>query len=160
MQSLARFAIRHRWWVVCGWLAIILTAQATLAALGGADYRDELKLPHTETDTVSSLLKNSGQDDQNGVDGTMVVHVRSGTVATPPARIVIALKNVCRPGTSVLRIVSGWGAMTCATRGTLQPAAADPKLISRADPSIGLVNITSRRAAPTYSSRSTTFTTR
>jgi putative drug exporter of the RND superfamily len=141
MQSLARFAVRHRWWIIAAWLAFIVLAQGLSTSLGGADYRDEFKLPHTETNTVSTLLKNSGQDNQNGVDGTMVVHAKSGTVQTAPPGVVTALEKLCAPGSKVTQIASGWGSIDCATGGRLQPASANSKLISTKDPSIGLVDI-------------------
>jgi RND superfamily putative drug exporter len=142
MQSLARFAVRHRWWMIAAWLAFIVLAQGFSASLGGADYRDEFKLPHTETNTVSTLLKNSGQDGQNGIDGTMVVRAKSGTVRTPPEAMVAALHKLCGPGSTVTQVSSGWGGIDCATGGALNPATANAKLISAKDPSIGLVNIT------------------
>jgi RND superfamily putative drug exporter len=52
MQTLARFAVRRRWWVVGGWIVFIIAAQALLSGLGGANYKDDFKLPHTETQTV------------------------------------------------------------------------------------------------------------
>ncbi len=142
MQSLARFAVRHRWWIVGAWLAFILLAQGLSTSLGGADYRDEFKLPHTETNTVSTLLKNSGQDNQNGIDGIMVVHAKSGTVRTAPPGVVAALERLCGANSTVTGVSSGWGTIDCSAGGTLQPGSANPKLISTKDPSIGLVDIT------------------
>ena len=52
MQTIARAAIRYRWRVIVGWLVFILGAQGITSALGGAQYRDEFSLPHTETNTV------------------------------------------------------------------------------------------------------------
>jgi putative drug exporter of the RND superfamily len=141
MQSLARFAIRHRWWVIAAWLAFIVLAQGISSSLGGANYRDEFKLPHTETDTVSTLLKSSGLDNQNGIDGIMVVHAKSGTVQSPPDGVVAALEKLCTPGSKVTQIDTGWGAIDCGNGGTLQPASANTKLLSTKDPSIGLVDI-------------------
>jgi putative drug exporter of the RND superfamily len=142
VHSLARFVIRHRWWVIAGWLAFIVGAQAVSGALGGANYKDEFKLPGTETQTVSTLLKASGQDSQNGIDGNMVLHVKSGGLTTPPAGVVPALEALCRPGNKVVEIATPWGGIDCARGGTLQTATASPRLIATRDPSIGLVNIT------------------
>jgi putative drug exporter of the RND superfamily len=141
MQSLARFAVRNRWWMIGAWLVFILLAQMLSASLGGANYRDEFKLPHTETDTVSTLLKNSGQDNQNGIDGLMVVHAKSGTVAVAPTDVIAALEKLCSPGSSVTGIETPWGGIECASDGRLDPATANSKLISTKDPSIGLVDI-------------------
>jgi RND superfamily putative drug exporter len=141
MQSLARFAIRYRWWVIAAWLAFIVLAQGLSSSLGGSDFRDEFKLPHTETNTVSNLLKQSGQNNQNGIDGIMVVHAKSGTVTSPPPGVVTALEKLCTSGSKVTQISSGWGTIDCATGGTLQASSANTKMISTKDPSIGLVDI-------------------
>jgi len=91
VRNLAQFAIRHRWWVIAGWLVFIVGTQAIAGSLGGANYKDEFKLPGTETQTVSTLLRDSGLDSQNGIDGNMVLHVNNGDLATPPAGVVPAL---------------------------------------------------------------------
>jgi RND superfamily putative drug exporter len=49
VRNLAQFAIRHRWWVIAGWLVFIVGTQAIAGSLGGANYKDEFKLPGTET---------------------------------------------------------------------------------------------------------------
>jgi RND superfamily putative drug exporter len=142
MQTFARFAIRNRWWIVAGWLAVIVLSQVLSSSLGGANYRDEFKLPHTETDTVSTLLKNSGQDSQNGIDGIMVLHAKSGTVQAPPAGVVDALTSICATKYKVNNISAPWGSINCAAPSpALSPAGADAKMISSKDPSIGLVDI-------------------
>lgn len=143
MVRLARFAIRRRWWIIAGWLAFMVLMNVLTSALGGTDYRDEFKLPHTETQTVSDLLASSGQSNQNGIDGIMVVHSKTGSVRTPPAGVVQALEAQCSPASKVVSIGSGWGSIDCARNGgKLDPAGASPKLLSTKDPSIGLVDIT------------------
>ena len=56
MQSLARFAVRQRWTVVGLWLALIVGAQFLAQAAGGAAYKNDFKLPHTEAQTVSQAV--------------------------------------------------------------------------------------------------------
>jgi hypothetical protein len=106
VRNLAQFAIRHRWWVIAGWLVFIVGTQAIAGSLGGANYKDEFKLPGTETQTVSTLLRDSGLDSQNGIDGNMVLHVNNGDLATPPAGVVPALEGLCKPGSKVLEIAT------------------------------------------------------
>ena len=60
MQTLARFAVSRRWLVVAAWIAFIVTVQVLLSGAGGSAYKDDFKLPHTETDTVAQLLTASG----------------------------------------------------------------------------------------------------
>src|SRR6476660_3889176 len=142
VRNLAQFAIRHRWWVIAGWLVFIVGTQAIAGSLGGANYKDEFKLPGTETQTVSTLLRDSGLDSQNGIDGNMVLHVNNGDLATPPAGVVPALEGLCKPGSKVLEIATPWGGIDCAGAGTLQAASANHRLIAPNDPRIALVNIT------------------
>ena len=143
MQTLARFVVRHRWWIIAGWVAFIVLAQTVSSSLGGADYKDEFTLPHTETQTVSTLLRSSGLNAQNGIDGIMVVHTVSGTAATAPDGVLAAMEQLCtRPGYKVTQVSSPWGSLDCSTGGGLQPAGADTRLLSTRDPSIALVDIT------------------
>jgi RND superfamily putative drug exporter len=142
VRNLAQFAIRHRWWVIAGWLVFIVGSQAIAGSFGGANYKDEFKLPGTETQTVSTLLRNSGLDSQNGIDGNMVLHVNNGDLTSPPVGIVAALEGLCKPGSKVLEMATPWGGINCAGAGTLQAASANHRLIAPKDPRIALVNIT------------------
>jgi putative drug exporter of the RND superfamily len=142
MEKLARFMIRNRWWVIVAWIAFVVLTNAISSGLGGANYKDEFKLPHTETDTVSNLLKSAGQNNQNGVDGIMVLKSKTGSVATPPDGVVPALEKVCTLGSHVASIASPWGTITCASGGKLDTAGANAKLLSTREPGIGLVDIT------------------
>jgi RND superfamily putative drug exporter len=141
MDKLARFMIRNRWWVIVAWIAAILLANGLSKSLGGANYKDEFKLPHTETNTVSNLLKSSGQNNQNGIDGTLVLHARSGTLQTPPAAVLTALENQCTLKAEVVQITTPWGSIACKTGGQFTASGAAPKMLSTKDPSIALVDI-------------------
>jgi putative drug exporter of the RND superfamily len=119
MQTLARFAVQRRWWVVAGWIAFIVFAQALLAGLGGANYKDDFKLPHTETQTVAELLKKAGLDAQNGASGTMVLHAKSGTINDFESTIQPALQKLCSTGHGIASVISPYGDITCG-----QPASS------------------------------------
>ena len=54
MKSLAEFAIRRRWFVVAGWIVLIIVVQGIALAMGGPAYKDTFSLPHTETATVAT----------------------------------------------------------------------------------------------------------
>jgi RND superfamily putative drug exporter len=113
MQTIARFAVRRRWWVVGGWIAFIVLTQVVLGALGGSSYKDDFKLPHTETETVAKLLNSSGLDSQNGASGTMVLHVNGGTVADAAGRVQPALRQLCSAGLGIGSVTSPYGPVTC-----------------------------------------------
>jgi len=142
MDKLARFAIRNRWWVIGIWIAFMVLTNGIASSLGGANYKDEFKLPHTETQTVSDLLTKAGQSGQNGIDGIMVLHAKSGDLKAAPPSVVTALQGVCVKGGSVVQIASPWGSFDCATGGKLDPTGANANLISTRDPTIGLVDVT------------------
>jgi putative drug exporter of the RND superfamily len=142
MQTLARFMMRNRWWVIVAWIGFVVLTNGISQSLGGANYKDEFKLPHTETDTVSNLLKNAGQNGQNGIDGIMVLHAKTGDLKTAPPAVVAALQRQCQLGAEVVQIASPWGSITCASGGQLDSAGANPKMLSTKDPSIALVDVT------------------
>jgi RND superfamily putative drug exporter len=142
METLARFAMRKRWWIIAAWIAFIALAQGLTSSSGGASYHDQFSLPGTESSKVMDLLTSSGQTAQTGLTGTMVVHTTSGTAAAEPAGVSAALQKLCAPGSKVSSAASPWGAVTCATGGTFSAAGADPKLLATKDPSIALVDVT------------------
>ena len=141
MKSLATFAIKHRWWVIAGWLAFILLAQGISSALGGTNYKDTFSLPDTETAAVAKVLKNAGLDSQNGATGTVVLKAKSGTLQSEPAALEPALGKLCTSGDQVATIRTPWQAIDCTKSGAT--SAGDPKLLNTAKGSTtGLVNIT------------------
>ncbi len=141
MHAIARRVIRYRWWVIVGWIVFILAAQGISSALGGSNFKDEFKLPHTETNTVSNLLKSSGLNSQNSIDGDLVLHTKSGTMASPPAGVITALQALCTTNTGVLNVATGWGSIDCANGGQLLASGANPKLLATKDPTIGLADV-------------------
>jgi putative drug exporter of the RND superfamily len=141
VKSLATFAIKHRWWVIAGWLAFIVLAQGISGALGGANYKDTFSLPHTETASVAKVLKNAGLDSQNGATGTVVLKAKNGTLVSAPAGLAPALAELCTSGNQVSTIRTAWLAIDCTKAGAT--TAGDPKLLNTAKGSTtGLVNIT------------------
>src|ERR1700712_2608299 len=113
MQTLARVAVRRRWFVGAGWVLFIVAVQALLGSLGGSDYRDDFKLPHTETQTVARLLSEAGLDSQNGASGTMVLHARSGSIADYAGRVQPALRKLCGGGYGIASANSPYGVVSC-----------------------------------------------
>jgi putative drug exporter of the RND superfamily len=140
VQSLARFTIRRRWFVVIGWLVSIIALQAIAAALGGSAYRDTFSLPHTETAKVASLLKSAGLNDQNGATGTVVLKSHDGAFTGPPAQLEPALKELCTAGDHVALIATPWWSINCANPSAVGPG--NPKLLnSQGDSTTALATI-------------------
>ena len=149
MNALARFAVRRRWFVVAGWILFIVATQAILSGIGGADYKDDFKLPHTETDTVSHLLTSSGLDAQNGAAGTLVLHANTGTIADYSAKVQPVLQKLCADsGLGLSSIDSPYSSIDCATGKSTTNAAAQSALIST-DKTIAVATITWTAQQPT-----------
>src|SRR5579875_2329884 len=122
MKTVAEFAIRRRWFVIAGWIVLVVAAQAIASALGGAAYKDTFSLPHTETATVAKLLKNAGLDNQNGASGTMVIKNKSNApFRTEPATLQPALTKVCTQGDDVVLIATPWQTIDCSKPSATQP---------------------------------------
>ena len=150
MQAVARFAVRRRWLVVAGWLLFIVAAQALLAGLGGSDYRDDFKLPHTETQTVAELLSEAGLDSQNGASGAMVLHARTGVIADYADRVQPALRELCGGGYGIASANSPYGLVSCGQSGSSGGAdpAATAAQVSK-DRSIAVVDLNWAEQQPT-----------
>jgi RND superfamily putative drug exporter len=148
METLARFVVRRRWWVVLAWIVAVLGVQLISRAAGGAAYRDVFALPHTESGVVLDLLNSSGQGAQTGQIGTVVIHPRSGTLdaTTPPPGLAEKLAQLCGAGLHVNTITSPWGAVVCENGKPVPrqvpsgvPGARNPQLSE--DGTVGLVTI-------------------
>jgi putative drug exporter of the RND superfamily len=114
MKRIAEFAIRRRWYVIAGWIVVILAAQGIASAMGGPAYKDTFSLPHTETASVAKLLKNAGLDNQNGVTGTVVVkNTDNAAFVGAPPQIRPALVKVCTSGNHVAMIATPWYSLDC-----------------------------------------------
>jgi RND superfamily putative drug exporter len=142
MKTIAEFAIRRRWFVIVGWLALVIGVQAIAAAMGGAAYKDTFSLPHTETATVANLLKNAGQDNQNGASGTMVIkNTNNAAFSGAPPQLQPALVKLCTSGDRVALISTPWQSIHCSNPGAV--GAGNPKLLNTAQGSnTALVTIT------------------
>ncbi|MEO6501379.1 MAG: MMPL family transporter, partial [Jatrophihabitantaceae bacterium] len=150
METLARFSVRRRWFVVAGWILFIVAAQALLAGLGGSDYRDDFKLPNTETQTVSRLLSEAGLDSQNGATATMVLRARSGAIADYAERVQPALRKLCDGGFGIASANSPYGLVSCgqASSPAGPDSAAAAAQVSK-DKTIGLVDLNWAEQQPT-----------
>jgi putative drug exporter of the RND superfamily len=129
MKAVAEFAIRRRWFVIAGWIVLIVAAQAIAGAMGGAAYKDTFSLPHTETATVANLLKSAGLNNRNGASGTMVVKNRDNSAFKgEPAELQPALVKQCAAGNQVALITTPWQTIDCSDASAT--AAGNPKLLN------------------------------
>ncbi|MDQ6936611.1 MAG: MMPL family transporter [Actinomycetota bacterium] len=119
MNAVSRFTIRHRWWILAGWVVAIAALQVLSASAGGSSYKDDFKLPGTETQAVADLLDKAKLTQQNNAGGTMVLHSTSGTLTQEPAGFLNKAKAaVCGDaGAHVLTITGPWGSVACRPNG-------------------------------------------
>ncbi|HEX7104347.1 MAG TPA: efflux RND transporter permease subunit [Acidothermaceae bacterium] len=129
MKAIAEFAIRRRWQVIAGWIVLIFAAQGIAGAMGGSAYHDTFSLPHTETATVTNLLKDSGLANRSGVSGTVVVKNKDGAAFTSaPPQLPPALVKVCGAGDFVALISTPWQTIDCSKSDAA--SAGNPKLLN------------------------------
>ncbi len=141
MEALARLAIRRRWLVIVAWIVVIVLAQGVANAMGGANYKDTFKLPHTETATVTKLLKDAGLNNQTGAVGTVVLKDRSGKFTGAPAGLEDALVGVCKSGNHVALIATPWQSIDCAKGAAV--TSGNPQLLNaQRGSTTALVNVT------------------
>ena len=144
MKTIARFAIDKRWYVIAGWIAFVALTQIILGGLGGSAYKDTFSLPGTETDKVMHLLDQTGHADQNGPSGQVVLHAKSGTLATEPAGASAAFAALCSEHLGVVAVGTPWQTITCAD-GQAVAGAGQPTLLS-ADKTIAIADVSWKSA--------------
>ncbi len=131
MTKIAQLAIRRRWWIVATWIVAIIAIQGLASAMGGAKYKDDFKLPNTETETVGNLLNNAGLNQQNNASGTVVLHAKSGSLSSAPSSLAPALQALCKDGNAkVGSITTPWSTVSCSTKPGGSNSTAKPELLS------------------------------
>jgi RND superfamily putative drug exporter len=142
VKNYALFMVRRRWYVLGAWVLLLILMSIVAKAAGGADYRDVFKLPGTETQTVSDLLKKAHLNNQNGIDGLVVLKSKDGTLTQPPSEVLKQAQALCAPKYRVLTVASPWGGFSCASgKATPDPAGLAPYLLSAKDPSVAIVRL-------------------
>jgi RND superfamily putative drug exporter len=144
LKSYALFMVRHRWYVLAAWVLLIIIMSVVAKGAGGANYKDEFKLPHTETQTVSDLLSKANLNSQNGIDGFVVLHTKDGSSLTqPPGALLQDATMICAPSYKILQITTPWAGVTCTNgKAQLNPANAAPYYLSKKDPTVAIVDVT------------------
>jgi RND superfamily putative drug exporter len=77
MRSLADFCYRRRWFVVIGWIALLVGSFALSIAFAG-EYKTEFKLPGSESQRAIDLLKERGLQERTGFFGQVVFKAEQG----------------------------------------------------------------------------------
>jgi RND superfamily putative drug exporter len=77
MQAIAEFCYRRRWFVVGGWVLLLVGLFALSSAIGG-EYRTEFELPDSESAQAIDLLEERGVTERTGFPGQIVFQAEQG----------------------------------------------------------------------------------
>src|SRR5258706_4402080 len=84
MKKLARWCFNHKWVVIGAWVVAIAGFNAVESGVGSA-YKDNFKLPHTDSfDAIRLLQRNAPR--RSGDTDQLVIAVKSGKVTDPAIR--------------------------------------------------------------------------
>ena len=86
MRSFAWWSVRHRWWVIGGWVALVLLLAGVSLAVGGAKYNNNVTLPSGYGSQQAQALLQRDFPQAAGDQDQIVVHVTAGTVTDPAVR--------------------------------------------------------------------------
>ena len=84
MRALADFCYRRRWFVVGGWVVLVVALFGLSGAFGG-EYRTEFSLPGSESQEAVDLLRERGVAERSGFQGQIVFRAEQG-VQDPAVR--------------------------------------------------------------------------
>jgi RND superfamily putative drug exporter len=85
MQAFAGWSVRHRWWVIGGWVVLVLGLVVLSRLAGGAVYSNDLSFSGYDSQDARAVLERefpraAGDSDQ------IVLHTASGRVTDPVVR--------------------------------------------------------------------------
>src|SRR5262249_3700779 len=91
---LGRFAVRRRWRVLAAWIVVVV-ALGVIGNAAGGGFHDEFKIPGTEAQRATDLLK-ATFNEPAGTSAQGVVHATSGTRRDPrpPPAVADAIDNI------------------------------------------------------------------
>jgi RND superfamily putative drug exporter len=92
LKSLARFSVRHRWYVLGAWLALFIIINIISQSVGSA-FSNSFSLPGTNSTQAEALLT-SGFTAQSGDTDQIVFQSSGGSVASHSTTIQTMLKKV------------------------------------------------------------------
>jgi len=97
MQAFARWSVRHRWWVIGGWVVLVLGLGVLSRLAGGATYTNDFAFSGYDSQDARVVLQEqfphaAGDSDQ------IVFHTESGKVTDPAVRgrMQAMIKQVAR----------------------------------------------------------------
>ncbi|NUP52012.1 MAG: MMPL family transporter [Catenulispora sp.] len=97
MRVFGRWTVRHRWWVIGGWVALVAVLLGLSQAAGGAKYQNAFAFPESDSQTAQAIVQRDFPSAAGDVD-RIVFHTSQGTVrdAAVRERIQPMLEQVAR----------------------------------------------------------------
>ena len=89
MDAFARWSVRHRWWVIGGWLVLVAVLLGVSQLAGGADYRNDFTFPDSDSQAAQVIVQQDFPTASGDVD-QIVLHTAAGTVVDPAVRHRVA----------------------------------------------------------------------
>jgi len=86
VRAFAEWPARHRWWVIGGWLALVLVLAGLSRAAGGAAFNNNVSLPPGYGSQQAQALLQRHFAQAAGDQDQIVVHVTAGAVTDPTVR--------------------------------------------------------------------------
>ncbi|MFI1409122.1 MMPL family transporter [Streptomyces sp. NPDC020707] len=132
MKALSRFAIKHRWWMIVGWIAAIALIQVLSSSAGGAEYKDDFKMPGTDSQAAADLLTKANLAQQSNPTGTLVLQAKDEVLTSEPDGFLSKAKaSVCDDEEAHIgTITTPWGSVACTPADGRSDPAPRPDLIS------------------------------
>jgi putative drug exporter of the RND superfamily len=85
VRAFARWSVRHRWWIIGGWVALMVALVFLSQAAGGAAYKNNFSFSGYDSQRAQALL-NQQFPQAAGDSDQIVVHATAGSVTDPAVR--------------------------------------------------------------------------
>ncbi|HKN98581.1 MAG TPA: MMPL family transporter [Pseudonocardiaceae bacterium] len=85
MDAFARWSVRHRSWVIGGWLALVVVLAGLSQWAGGATYQNDFTFPDSDSQAAQAIAQRDFPAASGDVD-QIVFHTTAGTVTDPAVR--------------------------------------------------------------------------
>ncbi|HEX5113975.1 MAG TPA: MMPL family transporter [Pseudonocardiaceae bacterium] len=85
MLAFARWSVRRRWWVISGWLVLVVVLTGISLLAGGATYRNDITLPSSDSQRAQAIAQRDFPSASGDLD-QIVFHTTAGAVTDPAVR--------------------------------------------------------------------------
>ena len=124
------------------WAAALGFVDEGWSERGGAKYKDDFRLPGTESQAAANLLAKADLGQQNNPSGTLVLHATTGTLVHEPEGFIGRAKAaVCGDKAAhIATITTPWGSVACTAADGKDETTARTDLLSP-DQAVAIVEV-------------------